>query len=647
MRIPYTNEIDEIKHLLKMGADVVEPKDPEMESELLAFESQQKNNWENLFWLPHKLAIYALQVSPNLRKIIKASFEDLEYKQDDYLVKLFRMREKDYKDRELQLIWVGIILQSPEMPLHGICITGFHGTTMACAEQIAANPEKTLVRGPRNRDVDKVKHHEIYYGWWSKAVEYTKMQTFGNQSECQTSVIAVIAVEARETRIARDRKNSRKQRLMDVSLGMDTKPKAILIRFDNEQITLRKQDRSMTDYDQEKVDGIILRPFPTKVAESGSTLQQASVDAVMGPPGTDSEDDWAPARKRRTKTQQTQQSTQLPQVQPHQQQYPPPPPPLGHLGNFHHLQPDPEIVLKKDPEIYPHALRKKKHSRDVDVGMRILISIPSSRAGREATEYRGEYISHGQDKTAFELNCPNARFHGKVLKVATAKDMEPSVFMQLQAQFPSKRYTPRIWYNCDGVEADTRCHFHCWITDLTIPLDEYCRDNEDASKSRCSLAAFCCIVRAAEHGLYLSDNWFFNLGVDVSGNAKDHPVLIIDAGGWGINQEEPWTKGEIKKKVIYKFWKACAKESIDCSELRDMWKNAWTMNEICEKATEAWNTKPFLTNIAESSSALRPASESPLHLRGVLCTLLGPPTWQPTGSPSMSNWQPTHQTATD
>lgn len=42
-----------------------------------------------------------------------------------------------------------------------------------------------------------------------------------------------------------------------------------------------------------------------------------------------------------------------------------------------------------------------------------------------------------------------------------------------------------------------------------------------------------------------------------------------------------------------------------------------------------------------------PASKSFLHLRGVFCTLLGPPTWQPTSSPSMSNWRPTKQQLTN
>ena len=55
--------------------------------------------------------------------------------------------------------------------------------------------------------------------------------------------------------------------------------------------------------------------------------------------------------------------------------------------------------------------------------------MPCYRAG-ETVEYYGEYLGHGQSKTAFELNHPGARFHGQVLKVAKADDMEPSVFIK-------------------------------------------------------------------------------------------------------------------------------------------------------------------------------------------------------------------------
>ena len=107
-------------------------------------------------------------------------------------------------------------------------------------------------------------------------------------------------------------------------------------------------------------------------------------------------------------------------------------------------------------------------------------------------EYCGRYLGHGASKTAFELNHPGAVFHGNVLKVAKASDMEPSIFMEAA---PLGLAT-RIYYNCDGVDAGTGHRFHCWITDRTIPLDEFCRYG-GAFKSRCSLAAFCCILKAS------------------------------------------------------------------------------------------------------------------------------------------------------
>ena len=71
---------------------------------------------------------------------------------------------------------------------------------------------------------------------------------------------------------------------------------------------------------------------------------------------------------------------------------------------------------------------KTHHPRTPDVGIGILVAMPCYRAG-EIIEYYGEYLGHGQSKTAFELNHPGARFHGQVLKVAKADDMEPSVFL--------------------------------------------------------------------------------------------------------------------------------------------------------------------------------------------------------------------------
>ena len=152
---------------------------------------------------------------------------------------------------------------------------------------------------------------------------------------------------------------------------------------------------------------------------------------------------------------------------------------------------DPEILLQKSG-INTAVRIKTHHSRTPDVGIGIRIFMPCYRAGEESPEmieYYGEYLGHGQSKTAFELHSPGARFHGKVLKVAKARDMEPSVFMEAT----QAGLTTSVLYNCDGMDAESGRRFHCWITDRTIPLDEFWR-SDNAIKIRCSLAAFCCIL---------------------------------------------------------------------------------------------------------------------------------------------------------
>ena len=104
---------------------------------------------------------------------------------------------------------------------------------------------------------------------------------------------------------------------------------------------------------------------------------------------------------------------------------------------------DPGIRLQKSKR--PIAVRIKKHNdRAPDVGIGILISMPSYRADEESPEMiecYGEYLGHGQSKTVFDLNCPGARFHGKVLKVAKANDMEPSVFMKASMLIADAAFT--------------------------------------------------------------------------------------------------------------------------------------------------------------------------------------------------------------
>ena len=214
-------------------------------------------------------------------------------------------------------------------------------------------------------------------------------------------------------------------------------------------------------------------------------------------------------------------------------------------------------------------------------------------------EYYGEYLGHGKSKTAFELNCPGARFHGKVLKVTGANDMEPSVFMEAS----KIGLTTTILYNCTGIDADSGRRFHCWITDRTIPLDEFCRYS-GAIKSRCSLAAFCCILRAAQHGLCLSDCHFFNFGVRLTENATEHFVVIIDAGSRGIHPEAQWNKSKINTTVMHKFWKWCANESATNTDIQLMWRNNLCHKKCFEEATRSWQSLPILTKSQECTCAI-------------------------------------------
>ena len=78
------------------------------------------------------------------------------------------------------------------------------------------------------------------------------------------------------------------------------------------------------------------------------------------------------------------------------------------------------------------------------------------------------------------------------------------------------------------MDSDSGKRLHGCITDRTIPLDEFCRQEDNANKSKCGFAALCCILDAALHGSCLSDCHFFNLGVQLTGNATDHLVVIID-----------------------------------------------------------------------------------------------------------------------
>ena len=74
--------------------------------------------------------------------------------------------------------------------------------------------------------------------------------------------------------------------------------------------------------------------------------------------------------------------------------------------------------------------------------------MPSNSVRGKRVEYYGDYIGHGQSKTAFVLDRRDAKFHDKVLKVNNTEDMEPTIFTKASEH----NLTTSIYYNCGGVD---------------------------------------------------------------------------------------------------------------------------------------------------------------------------------------------------
>ena len=145
--------------------------------------------------------------------------------------------------------------------------------------------------------------------------------------------------------------------------------------------------------------------------------------------------------------------------------------------------------------------------------------------------------------------------------------MEPTVFTKMH----ESGCTTRVLSNCEGVDAESGRRYHSWITERTIPLDDFMREKivhynreKIVDKKQCFLAAFHAIVRAANHGLYLSDCRFFNFGVLLTESATEHLVVIIDAGSSGIYPQPQLKTSKINthRQMRVHEWKAFFKSSI-------------------------------------------------------------------------------------
>ena len=198
-------------------------------------------------------------------------------------------------------------------------------------------------------------------------------------------------------------------------------------------------------------------------------------------------------------------------------------------------------------------------------------------ASKTYTAYYAEYRGHGQSKTAFVLKAPGKPFHEMILTLAAKHDPEPQVFRAMPADV-----TPRILYECDGSHGKTQYH-------------QFVRDPA-ANKQQCTLGAFMCLLRAALHGLRLSDCAFFNFGV----RCNDSAVVIIDAGGYGINSNQQWSKGDINKMIMTKFWRQAEKEQAANPQLKQLWQQHHQLQECLDAAEALWAEQPKLQHATES-----------------------------------------------
>ena len=229
-----------------------------------------------------------------------------------------------------------------------------------------------------------------------------------------------------------------------------------------------------------------------------------------------------------------------------------------------------EVLLRQNLASTRRVTLTEVSTRKPDVALHILAILPPATVGGEPTTYTGEYIGHGASKTVLLLRAKDQPFHMKVLKVtkvksSKAKDSEPAVFKT----FAGRGLTTSILYEGQAKDEQSGRLLDCWITDYAMPLNVVCKCDL-VDKSKCGLAAFCCLLKAAEHGLYLSDCNWYNLGVQLSDDAEDHTVLIIDAGSRKIDSELQWTKGKINDTIMHKFWKACAAEEAPCDSSSTM-----------------------------------------------------------------------------
>ena len=259
----------------------------------------------------------------------------------------------------------------------------------------------------------------------------------------------------------------------------------------------------------------------------------------------------------------------------------------------------PHLIFERLPATR-EIQQKGNHDRNPDVGFRISVSMQYGDGSDGAcikTTYIAEYCGHGASKTAFILNgAIGDPFNGKILKVTTAYDTEPSVFGQMETRCPGS--TLKILYNAFGFDEDEGGLYYCWITDRAIPLDQLMNSGLSVDRERCVLAVLMLTSRCGLAGLRLSDCGFFNFGVLVD-KADAHTVVCIDAGSYGLAEPYPANVPGVKRKfteqVVNKILKKAKHAKVPTKRLHELYHRNQQLEPAMQVLETEWKKRPCVS----------------------------------------------------
>ena len=227
------------------------------------------------------------------------------------------------------------------------------------------------------------------------------------------------------------------------------------------------------------------------------------------------------------------------------------------------------------------------------VGIGIVVEL--SGAPHDDTQiYHGEYIWHCQHKTEFLLRSVRTHqshatehigeYHGKVLKLAKEKNIEPEVLQQAQPLI----VMTSLLFEAEAVDDESGQRYFCWITDRCIPLNQLFKLNDDINRSSCILGAYLCILRATQWYVYVVECGLQNFGLVINHKNNMHTIAFLDAHQWQC-EHAVWPKSKVNRVVMQKFWEHCNEIDAEMHELRNNWQQCTTMNDALDEAARKWN----------------------------------------------------------